>query len=90
MTVGAYFTLLGGAAALVFGGGIGENAAAIRARVAAGLSAWGLAIDLELNACGKPGRISRAESSPVYVMRTDEELHIARAVARLLPPSSPP
>lgn len=90
MTVGAYFTLLGGVAALVFGGGIGENAAAIRARVGAGLSAWGLAIDPELNARGEPGRISTTASPPVYVMRTDEELHIAHAVARLLPPSSPP
>jgi acetate kinase len=89
MTVGAYFTLLGGAGALVFGGGIGENAAEIRSRVTAGLSAWGFAIDSELNARGRPGRISSPASPPVYAMRTDEELHIARAVARLPPSSSP-
>lgn len=84
MTVGAYLTLLQGEGALVFGGGIGENAAAIRSRVALGLAAWGVAIDPALNAKGTPGRISGRGSRPVYVAHTDEETVIARAVRRLL------
>lgn len=84
MTVGAYFTLLGGPAGLVFGGGIGEHAAEIRRRVVAGLSAWRLALDSELNARNEPGRISTPTSPAVYMMRTDEEREIARAVAQLL------
>ncbi len=84
MTTGAYFTLLGEPAALVFGGGIGENAVEIRRRVVAGLSAWGFVIDAERNTRGEFGRISMPASPPVYVARTDEELHIARTVAELL------
>ena len=38
--LGAYLTVLGGADAVVFGGGIGEHAASIRARICAGLD-WG-------------------------------------------------
>jgi acetate kinase len=83
-TVGAYFTLLGGLAPLVFGGGIGENSAEIRRRVIEGLTAWGLDLDPERNARGEPGRISTEASRPVYVVRTDEETQIARGVARLI------
>lgn len=82
-TVGGYFTLLGGAQALVFGGGIGENAPQVRARVAAGLGAWGIALDAQRNARGV-GLVSREGSRPVYVVPTDEESWIARAVARKL------
>jgi acetate kinase len=84
MTVGAYFTLLEGRAALVFGGGIGSHSPEIRARVAAGLRAWDLDLDPELNARSAPGRISAPGARAVYVFRTNEEQLIAREVARLL------
>ena len=43
--VGAYLAALGGADAIVFAGGIGENAPEIRARICAGLEWTGLAVD---------------------------------------------
>jgi acetate kinase len=84
LTVGAYFTLLNGRGALVFGGGIGTNAPAIRNRVGEGLRAWGVEIDAQRNDANLPGLISTALSRPVYVLQTDEESVMARAVARHL------
>jgi acetate kinase len=57
---------------------------AARACVGAGLAAWGVAIDPALNAAGHSGTIGGAESRPVYVIPTDEETVIARAVAAVL------
>lgn len=82
--VGAYFTLLDGAGALVFGGGIGTHASEIRSRVASGLSAWGIKLDPERNAAGAGGRISQEGTRPVYALETGEELLIARSVRALL------
>ena len=85
MTVGAYFTLLEGRGALVFGGGIGTHSPEIRARVAAGLRAWNVDLDPHLNTRNAPGRISRSGARAAYVFRTDEERLIARELVRLLP-----
>lgn len=73
---------LRGLDALVFTGGIGENAASLRARVLDGAQWLGLQLDAEANARG-PGCISRP-GSPVaaWVLRTDEEAVIARHTAR--------
>jgi acetate kinase len=84
LTVGGYFTLLGGAAPLVFGGGIGANSPEIRAQVAGGLAAWNMALDPERNGSATPGRISADGTTPVYAFETDEERVIARAVATFL------
>ena len=81
LTIGAYLTLLEGKGAIVFGGGIGEHAPEVRARVAQGLAAWNVALDPGRNAAGGPGRISTAESRPVYVFETREEPMIARELA---------
>ena len=83
MTVGAYFTLLDGRGALVFGGGIGEHASAIRARIAAGLGAWNVALDAARNAGGGAGPrpLGIAGSRPVFVVPTDAESRIAVATA---------
>jgi acetate kinase len=83
---GAYFTLLGGAGALVFGGGIGTHSTEIRRRVAAGLFAWGVDLDPVRNAGDICGRISRDGTRPVYTFETDEERLIARSVHALLQP----
>ena len=84
LTVGAYFTLLEGRGALIFGGGIGTHSPEIRARVAAALSAWNVNLDPELNTQNAPGRISVSGARGVYVFRTNEEHLIARELARLL------
>lgn len=84
LTVGAYFTLLGGRGALVFGGGIGARSAAIRSRICAGLAPWNVAIDDTRNEAGEPGRISREDSRGVFVLQASEEHLIAREVVRLL------
>lgn len=83
--VGAYLAVLGGADAVVFGGGVGENAPAIRARILAGLEWAGLAIDAEANAAatGTQARISRSDSPiEVWVLPVNEAVILAeQAVA---------
>ena len=80
---------LGGLDALVFTGGIGENSAAIRARVVRDAAWLGVELDATANEAGAE-RIS-TESSRVsaWKLATDEELMIARhtrdRIALLLP-----
>ena len=83
--VGAYLAALGSVDALVFTGGIGENAAGIRARCCEGLAFAGIRIDPDLNENPADFRIS-PESAPVavYAIPTDEERHIARQTRSLL------
>ena len=82
--LGSLAAALGGLDALVFTGGVGENATAIRARVCADAAWLGLQLDDEANRRGGP-RISTA-ASPVaaWIVPTDEELTIARHTQRLL------
>lgn len=84
--VGAYWAVLGGAEAIVFTGGIGENSPAIRRRISEALGWTGLEMDEPRNAAGEE-RISSQSSRPaVYNIRTDEEGLIAREASRLLDP----
>ncbi len=80
--IGAYLAVLGGAEAVVFAGGIGENAPEVRARICAGLEWLGLALDPQRNAAlsgGRAGPISRDGARlAAWVLPTDEELLIAR------------
>ncbi|MGH7244623.1 MAG: acetate/propionate family kinase [Phycisphaerales bacterium] len=86
--VAAMTASLGGIDTLVFAGGIGENSPEIRAGICDTLSFLGIALDGEFNTSGQ-GRISSAESRVrVRVIRTDEEVMIARHVERLVDPSS--
>jgi acetate kinase len=82
--LGSLAAALGGLDALVFTGGVGENAAAIRARVCADAAWLGLQLDDTANQRGDK-RISTA-TSPVaaWIVPTDEELTIARHTQRLL------
>ncbi|HEX6307477.1 MAG TPA: acetate kinase [Longimicrobiales bacterium] len=86
--IGAYLAAIGGAHAVVFTGGIGENSAHIRARVIEGLEWMGMLLDPAANdrtVAGTEGRISTAESRlHAWVIPTDEELLIARDTARLV------
>jgi acetate kinase len=86
--IGAYLAALGGADAVVFTGGIGENAAEVRARICDGLQWLGLTLDAERNASrtgGREGVISTDDSRlAAYVIPTDEELLIARDTVRCM------
>ena len=85
--MGAYLAVLGGADAVVFGGGIGENAPLVRARICAGMGWCGLTLDEARNArtVGSEGRISADESRVhAYVIAVDEAVIIARDTARCL------
>ena len=75
---GALAAVLGGLDTMVFTGGIGENSATIRTRICAPLGFLGIRLDQGLNAGNSPV-ISRQDSPvTVRVMKTNEELMIAR------------
>lgn len=84
--IGAYLAAMGGADAVVFTGGIGENSAEVRAGISDGLAWMGLELDEERNrehTGGREGLISRDSSRlAAYVIPTDEELLIARDTVR--------
>ena len=86
--IGAYLAAMGGADAVIFAGGIGENSAEIRARIVAGMEWAGLTLDPAANertTGGAEGRISREGGAlAAWVIPTDEELLIARDTARLV------
>jgi len=85
--IGSYFTLLNGADAVVFTGGIGENSSYIREQTIRKLESLGCYLDPEKNnqAIGRPAIISTPESKlKAIVMPTNEELMIARETVRLL------
>jgi acetate kinase len=82
--LGAYAAALGGLDALVFSGGIGEHADAVRARVCSGLEFLGVEIDDDLNAAAGPVISTPASGVAVHVIPTDEEVVIAEAANDLL------
>jgi acetate kinase len=86
--IGAYLAALGGADAIVFTGGIGENSAEVRQRICEGLQWMGLELDVDANdrmIDGEEGRISGTEARlGAWVIPTDEELLIARDTVRLV------
>jgi acetate kinase len=79
--IGGYWAVLGGADALVFTGGIGENDSSLRAEVCEKLHALGLTIDVQtnLNPQRPHAAIHHANSAAaLLVIQTDEELEIAK------------
>jgi acetate kinase len=86
--IGSYLAELNGADALIFTGGIGENAATIRQRICANLEWFGIEIDEQLNnekVGGKEGEINTQKSRvKVFVIPTNEELLIARDTVRCI------
>jgi acetate kinase len=82
--IGAMAASLGGLDGLVFTGGIGENAPAIRERVAAGLGWLGLSLDIKANRANAL-QISAGTGKPsAWAIPTDEEKVIARHTVALL------
>jgi acetate kinase len=85
--IGGYHVAVGGAKALVFTAGIGENSYQFRALVADKLGALGIELDAGLNSqrSKEPRVISTPESAiPVLVVPTDEEQAIAEATAAVV------
>jgi acetate kinase len=85
--LGAYLAALGGAEAVIFSGGIGENSPLVRETICAEMEWCGLKLDPSANATviGTDGRISAPDSTlDAWVIHTDEENIIARETARVL------
>ena len=82
--IGAFAAALGGLDTLVFAGGIGENAPLVRERICDGLGFLGIELDQKRNAKNALLISPDAGRVKVRVIRTDEELMIARSVTRVL------
>ena len=86
--LGSYFAVLGGADAIVFTAGVGENSAPVRAAALAGLETLGIRLDAERNARrSRDARLISSDDSAVAVLvvPTNEELEIARQAVAVLP-----
>jgi acetate kinase len=82
--VGAYLAVLEGAEAIVFTGGIGENAPEIRRRVCEGFGWAGLELDPERNRRNELCISAEGSRLAAYAIPTDEEGLIARETLRLM------
>ncbi len=82
--VGAFTAALGGLDTLIFAGGVGENAAAVRSQISHGLEFLGLVLDEPRNASSESVISARDSRVTVRVMRTDEERMIAQSVRTVL------
>ncbi len=86
--IGAYYAEMGGADAVVFTAGIGENAPSVRERICQGLECLGLVLDSKRNSMvhsGLSGSITRKDSRlQALVIPTNEELLIARDSIRVI------
>ena len=77
-STGMLAAAMGGLDSLVFTAGIGENAPSIRKSVLESLSWLGIVLDPVANESGGPRISHKSSSIPCYVIKTDEELMIAR------------
>jgi acetate kinase len=84
--LGAYLLLLGGADAIVFTGGIGENSVGMRAAVCANLEWFGIRVDPKANTMARGEMPIHDATSRVqlWIMPTNEELIVARQTRDLL------
>jgi len=85
--IGNYFFEMGGADAIVFTAGIGENDVAIRSGICAGLEGLGIELDSVLNASTRATETVLSKPSSrvkLMVIPTNEELVVARETKRLL------
>jgi acetate kinase len=82
--IGSMTAALDGLDTLVFAGGIGENAPAVRERICQGLTHLGIVLDAARNDAGQGVISTEASACTVRVVRTDEEAVIARETTTLL------
>jgi acetate kinase len=87
--LGSLAAALGGLDALVFTGGIGEHAPAIRARVCEDARWLGIRLDAAANALDGPCISQQDASASAWVVPTDENLMIARHTRGLLDTLAP-
>jgi acetate kinase len=84
--LGAYLAVLGGAEAIIFGGGVGENVPAVREKILTGMQWCGIKVDSTKNR-GSSG-ISRISSEgsrvEVWVVPVDEAAILAREAVKIL------
>jgi acetate kinase len=90
--IAAMAAAMGGVDCLAFTGGVGERAASVRSRAAAGLGFLGISLDDEANATARPdaeltgpGRAA----ARTFVIEAREDVQIARELGRLLAPRQP-
>ena len=88
--IGSFAAALGGLDTLVFAGGIGEHAPLIRERICGGLGFLGIELSKKRNVKNASLISSDAGRVRVRVIRTNEELMIARSVIRVLNLGSQP
>ena len=86
--LGSLAAVLGGLDTLVFTGGIGENDAIVRRRICENLEFAGVRLDSSRNEAGEDVISKDGAPATIRVMKTNEELMIARHTARLLKKSS--
>jgi acetate kinase len=82
--IGSFAAALGGLDTLVFAGGIGENNPSVRARICEGLDFLGIEVNEAKNWENAPVISAQSARVTVRVIRTDEELMIARSVCHML------
>src|SRR5208283_2643975 len=85
--IGAFLAAMGGADAVVFTGGIGENSPEVRAQICEGMEWAGLKLDAPKNqeTVAREGKLSTEDSTLLaYAIPTDEELLIARDTVRVI------
>jgi acetate kinase len=84
--VGAYLAVMGGADAILFGGGIGEHAPTVRARILEGLAWAGIQLDARSNAAalGRESRIDAEGAVEVWAIPVDESVIMAQDAFELL------
>lgn len=84
--IGAYTAAMGGVDAIIFGGGIGRNSAAVRQQALEGLECFGVQLDTVKNAAATGGSDISVDGSQVriYVVDTNEEIIVARKAQALL------
>jgi len=91
--VGSYLVALGGADAIVFTGGIGQNGKAIRAGICANLNFAGIRLDASKNQNAKGSAETRIDAdgskTQVWVLPTNEELIVARQTVETLTSAKP-
>ncbi|MCH9654682.1 MAG: acetate/propionate family kinase [Planctomycetes bacterium] len=84
--LGAYLTVLGGADAIVFTGGIGENSVSLREKVCSNLEWAGIRLDAERNKVASNEAQIQADDSQVqiWVVPTNEEIVVGRQTVEVI------
>lgn len=89
--LGAYLSVLGGAEAILFGGGVGEHAPIVREKILANMEWAGIVLDAQANraASGTEARISQTQSrTEIWVIPVDEAAVLAQEAVAVTRPGA--